>query len=79
MKIAIKDKIDLGPKLARLLHRLTGENVDELILFATPDVVLLIKKLLAKSNVITEIHISDKTIYIARGMKIQIETIDRYE
>jgi len=76
MKTAITSKVDLGPKLAALLHRLVLENEEELILFTTPAITELLKKLLAKSNSITEIYISDKTIYIAKGLKIQIETID---
>lgn len=76
MKIVITSKVDLGPKLATILHRLVGDKEGELTLFATPAITELLKKLLAKSNIITEINISDKTIYIAKSLRVQIETID---
>lgn len=79
MKIVMKGKEDLGIRLSRLLHRLVLEKEEELWLFSTPDVTELLKKLLARSKSVTEIHISDKVIYIAKGMKIQVETIDGYE
>lgn len=75
----MQGKENLGQRLSNLLHNLVAENEEELILFSTPDVVELLKGLIAKSETITEIHISNKIIYLARGLKIQIETIDGYK
>lgn len=79
MKIAIKDINNLTLRMAVLLRRLVSENEDELLLFATPDVAEKLKSLLQKNTSINEIYASDKTIYIAKGLKIQIEEIDGFE
>ena len=79
MKIAIKDIHNITLRMAVLLRRLVAAHEDELILFATPAVAEKLKSLLQKNTSITEIYASDKTIYIAKGLKIQIEEIDGFE
>ncbi len=79
MKIAIKGKENLSLRLAVLLKKCVAAKKEELFLFSTTDVKDSIVNLLQKSEKITEIHVSDKVIYLTQGLKIQIEVIDGYE
>jgi len=79
MKIAITQKDNLSKRLAALMRLAILGQDEELILFATKDSADKMAKLLRSNGKITEIYVSDKTIYITDGLKVQIEIIDGYE
>jgi len=79
MKIAIIQKDNLSKRLAALMRLALLSQEEELLLFTTQAEADKISKLLRSNGKITEIYVSDKTIYVTDGLKIQIEIIDGYE
>lgn len=79
MRVAIIKSHNLADVIKRAVNICIKLEEKELVLFSTPDQVDDIRDILNKSKVVSEIQVSNKTIYIAKGIKIQLENIDYYE
>lgn len=79
MKVVIIKAQNLADVIKRAVNICLKLEEKELYFLSTPDQINNMRDILNKSEVVKEIQVSNKTIYIAKGIKIQLENIDYYE